>query len=344
MGPVFKTYILQPVMEATTRMRVARLGLLEKYLELLKPIEKTLTYTPIAAPELNGFVFTGGKSEVLHALLHSGNKSNLRKLILGRGWGTVDAEGNLDSSNWELFIARVIDEGTLTKTDFDFAQGVWDLLETIKVDAQKAHKSMYGYYFNEITADEMNTPFGTYRGGYVPALADPLASKDIAQKREAEDILHAGNSFMFPSTGKGFTNQRVEFNRPLELDLRVIGQHLDKVARFAHLEPAIRDVGKIINNKRVQRALNGMDGTLISRVLMPWLRHTRKSPSLISATRARQSGLPKKSLSRMCSLYGCGSPRHRSATVFTLRGLPSFFGTTQNLQDRRHPRCKKPML
>lgn len=277
-GPAFKRYIWQPVSEATTTMRDKRNALVAQYRDLLKNIEKGITYNKIDAPELGpvGFTFNAGKSELLHAILHSGNQSNLTKLLLGRGWGTLDANGQLDTSKWDQFVTRMINEGVLTKADFDFAQGVWDLLETVKKDAQAAHKEMYGYYFNEVTADPINTPFGTYRGGYVPALADSLSSPDMAQKREQEELLHAGNSFMFPTTGKGFTQSRVFYNKPLELDLRAIGQHLDKVSRFAYLEPAIKDVAQLMGNKRVARALNGASPGAISDMLTPWLQRTAR--------------------------------------------------------------------
>jgi hypothetical protein len=276
MGAPFKKYIWQPVSEATTVMRGKRTELIKQYRDLLKAIEKGITYNKIDAPELGpvGFTFNAGKSELLHAVLHSGNQSNLTKLLLGRGWGMLDAEGKLDTTKWDRFITRMIDEKVLTKADFDFAQGVWDLLETLKVDAQNAHREMYGYYFNEVTADPIVTPFGTYRGGYVPALVDSLSSPDMAQKREQEELLHAGNSFMFPTTGKGFAQARVFYNKPLELDLRTIGSHLDKVARFAYLEPAIRDVMHLIGNKRVARALNGANPGAISDMLMPWLQRS----------------------------------------------------------------------
>ena len=278
MGAPFKKYIWQPVSEAITRTKVKRNEMVKQYLDLLKGIEKGLTYDKINAPELGsaGFTFNAGKTELLHAVLHAGNQSNLKKLLLGRGWGTLREDGSLDTSRWDAFMARMFAEGTITQADMDFVQGVWDLLETIKVDAQAAHKEMYGYYFSEITADPVQTPWGEYRGGYVPAIADTLSSPDAAQKREQEELLHAGNSFMFPTTGKGFTQSRVEYNRPLALDLRAIGMHIDKVARFAYIEPAVRDVGRLLMNRRVARAMNGYDQGLISSMLNPWLQRSAR--------------------------------------------------------------------
>ena len=93
MGPAFKRYIWNPVSEATTRMRTKRTELIRQYRDLLRAIEKGITYNKIDAPELGpvGFTFNAGKSELLHAILHTGNKSNLTKLLLGRGWGTPSA-------------------------------------------------------------------------------------------------------------------------------------------------------------------------------------------------------------------------------------------------------------
>lgn len=284
MGPTFTRYVWNPVSEAVTQYRGKRNEMVGKYRDLLKSIEPSLTYKPIHAPELGpeGFTFNAGKSEVLHALLHSGNSSNLRKLLIGRGWGTVnETTGELDTSRWDAFVNRMITEGKLTKADFDFAQGVWDLLETTKVQAQRAHREMYGYYFNEITAEPLQTPFGEYRGGYVPAVADPISSQDAAQKREAEDMNSVGNSYMFPTTGKGFTQARVEYNRPLMLDLRSLASHIDKVTRFAYIEPAVRDVGKLLQNKRVARALNGHDAGAISSMLFPWLQRSAQQTTAL---------------------------------------------------------------
>lgn len=283
MGAEVKRIIYQQVSDAAVQARLVRTDLIKRYRDLIKLIEPGMSYDPINAPELgtNGFVFHRGKQELLHALLHTGNASNLRKLLLGRGWADLDAEGNLDTARWDSFLRRMVDEGVVTKADYDFAQGVWDLLESVKKDAQKAHFDIYGFYFNEVTADEIETPFGTYRGGYVPALVDPLSAADQQQKRDAEAAAQGGNSYMFPTTGKGFTQARVEYNRPLMLDLRTIASHLDKVTRFTYLEPAIKDAGRLMMNKRVARALNGLDNNLIGKMINPWLQRTAQQTTTV---------------------------------------------------------------
>jgi hypothetical protein len=269
----FRRYIWTPISEATSRYREAKKATLEKYLELVKKIEPTLSQADIKAPEI-GYTFSG-KQELLGALLHTGNESNLQKLLRGRNWGEFDDNNNLDTSRWDTFIRRMINEGVLTKADYDFVQGVWDLLEEMKPQAQKVHKKLYGYYFNEITAQEFQTPFGVYRGGYVPAVADPFIAQDAAIREEKAALEGLNNSFMFPTAGRGFTKKRTEFYaKPLSLDLRFVPSHIDKVMRFVHIEPHVKEVGRLVMDRVFREGLDRVDPAAGGDMLVPWLQRT----------------------------------------------------------------------
>ena len=276
MGPAFTKYIFRPVSKAIANHRVYRTDKLRKYRDALKAVEPHLTFDPIQSDEL-GFTFNGGMLEVIHVLLHTGNESNKRKLLMGRtdpdtlqGWAVVNPDGSVSSEKLDAFIDRLVKEGKLKKEHFDFAQSVWDLMDEMKADSQKAHHEMYGYYFNEITAKPIVTPFGTYRGGYVPAVADKN-DPNVAPKVEAEELLHSNNSFMFPSTGRGFTKGRVEFNKPLELDLRSIGMHIDKVSRFVNIEPTMRSVARLCLRDDVRKHANAVTTDAMNNMINPWL-------------------------------------------------------------------------
>jgi hypothetical protein len=282
----FRTYLWNPISESADRYRADSAKYLARYRDLLKAVEPSLTPGKIDAPEL-GYTFGHahggmGKVELLHAILHTGNESNMRKLLLGRNWGTERADGSVDTSRWEAFIHRLASEGKLTKADFDFAQGVWDLLEEIKPLAQKTHREVFGRYFDEVTASPVATPFGTYRGGYVPALVDVFTTQDAAVHAEL-DAVNQSNAYMFPATSRGFTKGRVEYNRPLLLDLRVVGQHIDKVLLFANLEGRVRDTVRTLKAKGFAGALNRYDPVAYTDMLLPWLnraaRQTVETPT-----------------------------------------------------------------
>lgn len=269
LGKPFTRYIWNPVSDAADAYRAEKAVYMAKFLDLLKPIAPTLKPVKIAATEI-GYTFSG-KSELLHAILHTGNLSNKTKLLVGRKWGSLTPDGALNSARWEAFVNRMYDEGVITKADMDFAQNVWNLLEETKPLAQRAHHTMYGRYFAEVTADEVVTPFGTYAGGYVPALTDAFLVQDAALRAEAEAV-EGGDHSMFPSPTKGFTQGRVEnYNRELALDLRLLPQHIDKVLKFSHLGPPVRDVLRLLKAKGFSTKLEKFDPVAQGELLLPWL-------------------------------------------------------------------------
>ncbi|MDD4913285.1 MAG: hypothetical protein PHP57_13410 [Sideroxydans sp.] len=280
----FRKYIFTPIKEAADHYRSDKVKYIGQFRELFKEIAPTMKKGNIHSQELN---YTFGKdsggvamNEVMHAILHTGNESNKRKLLLGRGWATLREDGTLDTQRWDAFVQRMHQEGKLTKAHYDFAQAVWDLLETTKPLAQKAHRDAYGKYFDEVTANEFDTPFGKYRGGYVPATPDSRIVQDADLRKLIEEGKD-GMAFAFPSTNKGFTKGRVEYNRPLLLDMRTIPQHIDKVLLFSHMENPVRDAAKLIRMSEVSSPLSKIDPAAINNMLTPWL--TRSARQQVSA-------------------------------------------------------------
>ena len=273
-GPgAFTKYIWRPVRDAITEYRSQRNIFVRQYTDLISKLN--LPVKKIVATEF-GYTFGSanggiGKAELLGALLHTGNESNFRKLLLGRGWGSIDeATGALNTSRWDAFVQRMVDEGNITKADMDFVQAVWDLTEEMKPLAQKAHKDIFGYYFNEVKYTGIQTAFGAYKGGYVPAKIDPMMSGDAARNAKMEDLEGDFRQSM-PTTGMGFTKGRVEYNKPLELDIRKMTTHIDSVLRFAYIQPVIKDVLKIVRNKSFQNNLDRIDPGAIEHMILPWL-------------------------------------------------------------------------
>mgnify|MGYP006921293764 CR=1 FL=1 len=277
-GGPFLRLVFQPVKDAADRYRTDRVAYRKKFTEMLQAIAPQLPPGPIEAPEL-GYTFgnarDSGTAELLHAILHIGNDSNKRKLLLGRGWASENADGTLDTSRWDAFITRMIGEGKINQAHYDFAQGVWDLLEEMKPLAQETHRKVFGRYFAEVTANEVVTPFGTYRGGYVPAQTDSRLVKD-AKLRELAEGENESMAYAFPAAPSGFTKSRVEYNQPLLLDLRALGQHMDKVLLFSHLQGAVTDVRRLLTNKRVSYALDRIDPGAYEGMLIPWLNRAAK--------------------------------------------------------------------
>lgn len=293
---VFTRYLVRPVMNAVDTYRGEKAGRLRQLLDIINPRKDELLGGSITAPEL-GYTFQN-KGELLHAILHTGNESNKEKLLIGRGWSDglsgqqqavtakgkprVDRAGNpimtrgtVDTSKWDAFIARMAAEGKVTKEDFDTAQAIWDLMEEMKRPAQSAHRKMFGYYFDEVEASTVQTPFGEYKGGYVPAIADTDASNDGQIRADQQAMEAQQTSYMFPTTGKGFTKARVQnYRTPLALNLMLLPAHMDKVLRFTHLEPTIRQTASLVSQRDMREALDGFDRSITPNLITPWLQRT----------------------------------------------------------------------
>ena len=283
-GPLQK-YLTRPVRAAITNYQRERLPVMKQMLDMI--LESGENYNKvinIKAPELDGFTFRT-KGQILHFILHMGNASNQRKLLLGGA--TIDGrdfqwtpstrkDDVVDTRQATAFLNRMFDEGVITKADMDLAQNIWNLFEQTKGPAQKAHRSMHGRYFDEVQGHPVDTPWGPYQGGYVPAITDRLQNPE-GSKKDAEAALESAQSAaMFPGAEDGFTKGRVDYNQPLALDLASIPLHLDRVMRFSYLGPAVHAAARLINNRKFRAAVGRFDNYVIDEAIIPWLHRTAR--------------------------------------------------------------------
>lgn len=303
-GP-FTRFLTRPVFEAVETYRGRFDQYLKRYLGLLEALD-------LPKGEIDGrkygidYVFGSGnggygKTELLGALLHSGNESNLYRLLLGRKWSRKLADGTVDYKAWQGVLRALVEDGTLTKADFDWAQTVWDLFEELKPDWQKAHRGIYGYLVKEVPATPIETPWGTYRGGYAPAKADPdVVNPNEYRALSIEDIANDARRAL-PATPDGFTKERTDVREPnaLSLDIRLGVQHLDEVLRFAHVQPAVHQVLRVLRNPDFRSALLRIDPTAVDRLIPEWLKRTVQQtvtkPGSVRAIDAFWSAVRKRS-------------------------------------------------
>jgi len=281
---IFSTTTSRPVQDAVSSYGLELQRQMKDYADIFKVLQgqtpKGTFRKAIAAPELTdekGRTFKfDNKWQLLHAILHTGNSSNKTKLIKGYGWGEIREDGTVNTSKWDAFISRMENEEILTKQDYEFAQSIWDLMEQSKPLAQKAHKAQFGYYFKEITAEPVITRYGTFKGGYVPAIIDPTKTPDVGDKMEISDIMNNSSiAFSYPSPAKGFTYKRAEgYARPLQLDIRLLGSHIDKVLRFAYLAKPVSDIAKLYMKGTLRNEMDSINPGLIKNMIVPWLKRT----------------------------------------------------------------------
>ncbi|MCI3879568.1 hypothetical protein [Acinetobacter higginsii] len=272
-GPTgkYREYILNPMQDALSKYRIEKAKMLDQVVKTFEDFGK-LDNSKIAAPELNNYTFIG-KQSLLHAIMHTGNTSNKERLVLGYGWGSRLEDGSVDFNGWDQFFNRMIAEGTITKTDMDTIQKFWDLFDSYKEKAQITHKKINGRYFDELPNSPVMTPFGEYKGGYVPAVYDRLRSNEqdrIQDKNLAENNLQALD---IATTGANFTKSRVDrYHDQLELDLSRLPSHLDKELRYIHLEQQVRQVGRLLLNKDFRNEIERVLPFGVKQIFNPWLK------------------------------------------------------------------------
>lgn len=269
-GPCSR-FIIEPVRQAFERYKQDRAAHLRALHAIIEPRRAELLGPAIGAPEL-GYTFEN-KGQLFHALLHTGNDSNKRKLLAGRGW----------QAGWERFLARMWREGILIKADYDAAQAIWNLIERRKRPGQEAHRKICGFSFREEVPAAMKTPFGTYAGGFVPAVFERGTGRDNGGWNPAE---------MFPTVAPAFTRQgKASDARPLELECSMLAAHMDQLLRFIHLEPVVQQIGRIMNRPEILVALEEISPDMINTMMAPWLRMVRQPVAEVQPTTAEGRAL-----------------------------------------------------
>ena len=253
----------RPIQAATDHFRVKRQYYTGRYRDLFQQlgrlphgqIDLVIGSRTVQLGHGNG---GNGMAELLGVLLHSGNRSNLAKMLIGKGWLTHDQaftptnELN-DAPFWEG-IAELERNGVITEAHWNWVRDVWALMEEMKPLSQNAHLELYGHYFQEIqrTQIERTMADGTVirlNGGYVPSKLAPGQSR--FERLEGMDALRADERAGFPTTGRGFTINRIEqFFGDVSIDIRLVNHHIDALLRFSILQPALHNAMRVLNHRQ----------------------------------------------------------------------------------------------
>lgn len=192
--------------------------------------------------------------------LNMGNATNRERIRQGYGWS--DAQ-----------IAAVL--RPLSKRDWDFVQAVWDYLETFREESFKLQEDVTGLRPVAVEAMPVQTPFGTYRGGYYPIRYDADKGFRAFQQEQAamDKELFGGRNYGAAQTKQGHLKERAKGGQksPLLLELSVITDHVFNVVHDLAYRKAVLDVAKVIRHGTVRQAIEGTAGREMYRELMPWL-------------------------------------------------------------------------
>lgn len=216
-------------------------------------------------------------------LANLGNAGNMQRLLEGRGW-TMDEV-------MEFF--RV---NRLTREEAEFIQSLWDLNDKHLWPAlSKVYEAIHGTLPAKVEAQALELELAngdrvTLRGGYYPAMGDPLES-EVGARQEQTSTLNAANYDTFrASLLQGFTRGRIEGAKyVIRLDdFHNYPAHVSRVIRYIAYEEFVRDANRIL--RAIKPTIDDRLGPGAFVQLDRWLKVVASgSPDSISA--AERGGL-----------------------------------------------------
>jgi len=214
--------------------------------------------------------------QIIAVALNTGNESNLRKLLLGEGWAVRDDEDSISFNNHKL--QAVLSH--MTASDWEMVQFIWDQMEKLYPQLSEVHRRTTGLVPPKIEATPIETPFGSFRGGYYPIKYDPNRSHRAAQN---EDKLNAETESMFSnnasiqiSVNTGATNTRTGFYDAIRLSLDVIPAHFQEAIHYITHHDPVREINRLIRNASVAKTIKEKLGPEEYAQLRPWLNDVAK--------------------------------------------------------------------
>lgn len=198
----------------------------------------------------------------LAVALNWGNDGNRQRLLDGRNWTTDGVQQVLDS---------------LSKEEWDFVQGVWDTFESLRPEIARVERNLMGKEPEWIEAVPIQTKFGTYRGGYYPAVYDPaesLRTEQMAAEEEAKRQLRGARTAA--TVRSNFVKGRAEEvkGRPILLTMDATFNGLTDVVHYLAYKEWLVDANRI---------LRAVDGTIRERYGAELTRQLRTAVEAIAA-------------------------------------------------------------
>lgn len=204
------------------------------------------------------------KQRLLAIALNMGNDFNKQRLFENGVVGykfLPNAFGKAQDNLWNEQMAQQLLRKNLTSKDWDFVQGVWDLINEPWGAISEMHKRLTGFAPGKVEA----VPFAIatadgkmaqLRGGYYPIKYDWRTDKRAEKEKLEEDALYAGSPATLATTKQGHTKRRVaKYSGQVSLELSLIDRHIAEVLHDLYFRPVVIDMRRLLANPILEDAL-----------------------------------------------------------------------------------------
>lgn len=214
---------------------------------------------PLPLPERVGRLPVQDRLWAYMVALNMGNASNKERLLGGYGW-TEDQ-----------VLTWLRDEVKLSKEEWGFLQGIWDLLDKeLWPQVAKQYEDVNGVPPKKIDASPIDTPFGPMRGGYFPAKYDPLSARAAAQQEAQVGLVDAQAR---ASVMRSFTKERVDnYEDVVSLQWGAFPSHVAGVVHYVTHDSFVRDANRFLSNDTMRRTTQERLGIPYLQQLEGWLK------------------------------------------------------------------------
>ena len=196
--------------------------------------------------------------EQIAVILNLGNSDNIQALLDSKEFTEQELQSIIDNTD---------------KKDFEFAQGVWDYFESFWPEIKDTVQRRQNRIPEKVEASQIETPHGTYRGGYYPLRYDNTKSivEGYVTVDEAKERMLFGG-FVDGQTKSTHTKTRKgSGGRIVKLDPFVINNHIQELIYDLEVGDAVSDVYKVLHNKDMKKAFSDAGAIDVWEALDIWL-------------------------------------------------------------------------
>lgn len=213
-------------------------------------------------PELNG---SFNRWDLISMALNMGNADNLNRL--------TDKDSGVGFTPQQVdFVKR-----TLTKEEWDFVQSAWEYIGSFWPLIEARERRLTGVAPKRVQATEVETPYGTYAGGYYPIKYDGDLSGMVAAEElaDVQQRMLAGR-FGKAQTSNGHLEERAQGSggRALQLGIEVMHQHVGQVIHDLAFSEVVSNSWRVLQDPRVRGAFERKGLLKDHQALEIWLQDT----------------------------------------------------------------------
>lgn len=208
---------------------------------------------------------------------HGDMLSKENVLCLAMNWGTfTNRKRVLDGVGQKFDVIRTLHEN-MTEKDWKVVQEVWNLLDTFWEESARTEERLNGAHIGKVPAHEftIKTADGkevTLKGGYYPLRYNAKKSSNVQDKTAEEAAKGTMTGAQVFGTKRGHTKARVEGDvvLPVLLEFSVLQEHVYNAAHNIAFRIAVRDVYRIINDKKFETYVSSNYGRPVYKYLKQW--------------------------------------------------------------------------